>query len=214
MAINIILCAILGCLSNWLLKGGGIESILLTPKRESRAVQALIRWRICNIQDDQVSMRGLKIINALIYGVMACIFSSCWAIGGLLFIAMLAVAGIALGSFIKAMLGESTDHDEAWGYARMTVRGLMWGAGVCAAAALGAYISGVPLLTLKAFYGWTMAVGATQGAVTLLLIDLKRSGRLYETVAFNAWTGQEMINGSSFWATLPFLAAVAKYLGG
>ena len=148
---------------------------------------------------------GLRIINALIFGVCAWQLSSSLLTGGLLLAGMLSGSALPLGNFIRAMLGDDPAHDEAWGYMRMTLRGALWGATIAASALIASHWHPMPHLWL--FCGLAVFCGAMQGVITLFFIDLKRVGYLPETKWLNAWTLPEIVHGPFMWLPLLYLAS-------
>ena len=178
--IRIALLALAGALSNQLIRGGGIETIL----------------KVKNIP-------GLKYVNAILFGVLSWYLSGSIILSILLCIGMFVGSMPALGQYMSAMLGQNPDHDAMWGLYRMSLRGLIWGAAI----GLGALISSiwVDVPYLWPFILSTAAAGATQGLCAMAMIWFYKKIEWGNPV-FNFWTGYEQLHGMPLYACLIFIS--------
>lgn len=198
-----VLRVIAGIIFNWFFRGGGCEAAFLTPRKNTKFVQTLIRWGVCTTDGKTVGLRGGRYINSVAYAIAAFLCSHSAIIAGCALIGMTFGQLWGWGDYLDAMYGQSPKHGKVWGVAMMSVRGLIWGVSLTLPQALASHWVVMP--HIGDFMALSMIVGVLMGLVYWTPIWVGQSKWWHQNTWFNQWTAAEMTYGAMMWSLLRFL---------
>lgn len=181
----ILLRALWGGFSNWMLRGGGAESAFFHYKNIS----------------------GMRYVHAAGFGLLY------WFHTHILLLSILAMLGMVVGQafgwghYIAAMRGQDPKHSKQWGVARMSLRGLLWA--FCLALPIAGYhfvttykmvwdhfVGDYNMITFLLF---TFLSGVAQGPIYFIVIRAFKALGTTGNRFVNDWTTAEFIHGLAQW---------------